>query len=606
MSTVVPIQLIARNGLALRLLIGTVICTFSADARAGDVIHSTPRNAAGLLTFRSIQNSDAQLKNVIRQLIPQYEGLPLSDLETTLGFVPGTIDLTKRVSIVFLQPDELTEFIVSPGLGSSTAAYPVVAFTPLQMADFMANGAAENRIHSSSGPWCRYYYFVRDGQVYVSNQRRPLRVLIRVHPRDSLSDAMSDEQLEAYQRGDFFLHMPMAAWRERISPFLAVAGSLVELGAAVQLTPEEVQQTRSFREWMIKGVEDAVQQMMHMSISLRFDGPTIRLQHIHAFDQNRWVARYLRSVRRSGDAPFKALPDRPFLALGYMDWMCPPDTALSYVMLEKLLSDDRISAQYSPDMAKKLLAATLSFYRDFRLSDVMFCGPENGLMPFEVFGSYTTNGDAAKMVELYQFTQENSGEAWSSLFSGVGKGGRFRKVIRDGVEVSEMRFDEPGMDAAMVESIKEAYGPDVRLQLATAGDQHVVYAFTQSPSEITELIRCVSTGKGVAHNSAVLAMRSAMPDDANVVVMCDLNRLVAAATENLSGQVPSNNHKETGRTVAHNQRRDGPLLGWSCKVTNNLLDCQFTMDAQDLAKLRLPSFETPQPTAPSPTTIPNR
>ncbi len=606
MSIAFPGQLIARKGPVFWMLLGIAVSISSLGARAEDVLRSTPRNVAGLLTFRSIQNSDAQLRDVIRQIIPDYEGLPLSDLETTLGFVPGTIDLTKRISIVFLQPDELTEFIVSPGLGSSTTAYPVVSFTPLQMADFLADGAAENRIHSSSGPWCRYYYFVRDGQVFVSNQRRPLRVLARVHPRESLFDALSSEQREACERSDFFLHIPMAAWRERISPFIAVAGSLVELGAAAQLTPDEVQQTRSFREWMIKGAEDAVQQMMHMSFALRFDGPTIRLQHIHAFDRNRWMADYLKSVRRSGDVPWKALPDRPFLAMGYMDWICPPDKSMSYIMLDKLLSDERISAQYGPDMANKLLAATLSCSREFRLSDFMFCGPENGLMPFEVFGSYTTSGDAAKMVELYQFTQENSGEAWSSLFSGMGKGGRFRKVVRDGAEIREMRFDEPGMAVAMVESIKEAYGPDVRLQLAAAGDRHVVYALTQSPSRVTELIRCVSSEKGIANNSAVRAMRSAMPEDANVVVLCDLNRLVAAATENLSGQIQNTGQNQIARKVAQGDRRGGPLFGWSCKVTNNLLDCQLTIDARDLAKLRLPSFEIPHPTDPSSAETSNR
>jgi len=566
---------LSRGGVAPVISV-IVLChalAFFGSARA-DILEMIPQDAVGLISFRSLNESNERFSQILKKIDPSFEGLPLADLESTLGFAPGTIDLSKRISVVLFHPDEIREFVTSPGLGApGSGGYPVVAFTPRRAESF---AGLKNRVRARQGIWSKYYALSRDGTVFISDRRKPLRSLMRVRRGESLAARMNSHHREIYESDDAFLHFPAAAWRERLNPMLTMMGTMVKINFAAHQTASNSSDSRETLDWFIEGALDAIDQMDFLSISLRINSETVRLHHVHTFDRNRSVAEYLKDVTRSGDEPWRALPDKPFLALGYYDWQCPVEKSLTVHMLRKIhrlpyVPSKKWLSVPSDEESLRAIKATLECARDLKLADFAFTNPTGELLPFEIAASYTTD-DALKMLELFVASQESSHETWSNfLAGGVGFSGTFKHARQNGLDVREMSFDDKTLPGHALKEIHDAYGPEARFQLAAGGKNHLLYSLAQPPAGVADLARSLKSGKSIADNPRVRRARALLPADANVVLILDMDRLMTA----------SQNWVEHGVASAGRAKF---LLGWSCRVSDNMLDCEFAADATELVR----------------------
>lgn len=566
--------------------------------RADDVLRHVPHDAAGLVSCRNIRELDDQLSKLLKAVKPEFDGLPLADLETTLGFAPGTVDLERRITAIFLHADELSQFMTSEGMGGSDEPFPVIAFSPIRPDQFsIETGSTESshRIHKRHGIWGNYYFFTHDKTVFVANRRKSLRLLSRLAESDALAGRLDVQAREVFAKSDVFSHFAMAAWRDRMNPYVSMIGNMVQLGIIAQQSPENIKETDAMLKWIIDGAKDAFNQMDSVMVAAQLEGPRIRLFHLHRFDRNRWLSGYLKSVTRSGDEPFQILPDRPFLALGFHDWVCPDDQSLSKIMNERLFSLPGMQKKISKARRDKLTEATRRCARDLHVADYLFCNPTGDLMPFEVFGSYTTR-NPGEMLEILEMTHEDSSEAWSILMSGsLGGNGKFSQKSNEGFDYREMRFDQPGMPESLIREVKQAYGEKVCMQLASIGKRHVAYSIAQPPAGVVTLLNATKEGRTIKTNPSIRSLCETMPKDANVMLIVNLGRLVQGAQSlrgwsngdgSPSDQFPSRlatERSDLGKGKSESQV--GPLLGWSCQAGDGSLNCQFVIDGPELATL---------------------
>ncbi len=574
---------------------------------ASDVLKMIPADVAAILTIRNPIEADRELTKLIRLAKPEFEGLPLADLETTLGFAPGTIDLTKRVTIVFHHPDDLPAFIKSRGLGDADQSQPVIIFTPKSEKEFSdAVGGHDDRVRRRDGIWCRYYCFTHDGRVYVSNHGKTLRSMTRLAAHETLDQRIDPVCRRVFEESDTSLHLVMTQWRARINPFVLLAANLMKLSVTAQQSPDTLAQSQAVLEWFVDGGRDALDQIQGTTFALDTDGATVSLRHAHAFVPGRWMARYLNNVRRSGREPFTTVPNRPFLFLGYSDWLCPPESSLTVQSVKMFLERGGSSQKLSAEERRVLVDASMMCARDIETGDYMLCNPTGSLMPFEFYGSYAA-GDARKVLDAYELVQRHSGEMWAGFVSGsVPPASRFVHTTVDGMEVRRMDLQPHGMPEEFRKEIAQAYGKKARLEMGVVGKNHVAYSIGQPPIGVTDMAKAFATGKSIAQNAAVSEMRTILPPDSNVVLMADMNRVFKAIRGLVLWPTGGDLETEDPQPLVTAASARGSktaevevpvLLGWSCRVDQKALDCRFSMDGKALATLieRIREFKDAAP-----------
>lgn len=561
-------------------------------ARAEGILQAIPTEAVCVISIHDIESTNTRLSAMFKGLAPGKESLPLADLETTLGFSPGTVDLSRPIHLIFLHPAELTEFFNSDGLGANDAPFPVVAFTPKPGSGLEVEESKKGRIQPREGIWSNYYSLSKDNCTFVANRRKPLRILTRLSPRFSLEQSLDPVARRLIETSDVCIHFQMAGWRDRFSPSVNMAANLILLGVRAQQTPANQAESEHMFKWFVEGGTDAINQMDTLTLALQLDGPVVRLFHHHSFDRNQWVAAYLKNVSRHGDQPFAVLPDRPFLAVGYYDWKCAYENSLASHMNERLFALPGMRKRFTPEQLKKLAEVNKSCANRLRVGDFLFTNPTGGLMPFEILGSTTTD-NAYAMLDDYQSLHEDTGDAWTALMTGgLGGGGTFKKETREGVEFRKMSFDDQKIPDAMINEIKRAYGEKVAFEIAAAGKSHLAYSFAQPPSGIMDIIKCQQGAPSIGQNAGVQRIRQALPADSNIVLITDLGRLIqgAGALANWSGgedtgDLPMATDKKEAPPPPKADVIEGALLGWSCSVRNNTISCQFAMEGDRLRSL---------------------
>lgn len=555
-------------------------------------IERVPVDAVGVLTFKNLSASDAQLTTLVRTANPDYEGLPLADLEATLGFAPGTIDLSKRLTVIFLHPDEVTEFTQGTGINDS-APFPVIAFTPKRGDDFAPLAdAPDRRIRSRQGTWCEYSYFVDDNTVFVSNRRRALRNILRTAPAQSLAAQFNPETRALWDSCDLTAHIPMGPWRNRIAPYVAMAGNLVKLGVMVQQSPDRLDEYQRILNWLVGSATDVINQVSATTIAVQLDGENFRLHHLHEFDRNRWFADYLANIKRGGGQAFSAFPDQPFLVMGYSDWRCPPKESMTHRMMEQVVELPSVKRKYSEAARSKLLESSLQSVERLSFAEFMICNTSPSLMPFEIYGSYLTANPNEAMetyIALYQYSNE-----MLSFMSPGGPGfpGRFMKIRVNGIDINEMRFDEAGMPDNMIQQVKQAYGESAVFQLATDGKDHLVYSIGQPTTGVAKLIEARSNGRSIEQNARVTAFRRLLPADSNVMIIADLGRMIESARA-FVGIAAHASTEPAAKDDSLSGSKDRPnlpvtphssLIGWSCSARKNVLCGQLVIRADELGR----------------------
>lgn len=584
---------------------------------AADALQLVPGDVAGVVVFRNVTATSEKLTEFVRRIHPGYEGLDFSVVsEKTLGLAPGTIDTSKPIVVIVSKPEGLHNFLKRRGLNEKGASYPVIAFTPKQPAKLLKElRNRENRARRLEGPRGNYYLLMRDGIAFFSPKRKALRILRHVEPESSIAAAMGEDAMSICKQSDVFLHVPLARWREKISPYVWMVSSLIKLGITAQQEPAEQETTMAMVNWFVDGARGAVDQMETLTLALEFDGETFALAHRFTFERCGGFAEYISQVRRSGLDLWKPLPDRPFVVLGVFDWQCPPATSLICRLNRYFWNTEYARKTVSDRKCKELLASAESCYGGMKGTQFIVTPPPDETHPVQVYGGYAADDPAASFKQ-YCYIQKNSQKALAGLIpGGAGFTGDFKKRQHQGVEYLELEFKLDDVPEMMRRSMVGIYGEGARVQHAVAGKHEVVYSVAQPPWGVLDQIKAMKTGRNAGKNPVVRRIRRLLPAEAQAIVILDIRRLFGLVPHFTQAMNPGRSSElgESRRKAREAVRRraqegeaekeasqvkplrraatasgalpsdrPGPLLGWSCLARDNTLDCRLVIEADDL------------------------
>ena len=562
---------------------------------ATDPLQLVPGDVAGIVVFRDVSATSAKLTRFVRRIHQHYEGFEFSAVsEKTLGLAADTIDTSRPIVVIVSKPEGLHNFLKRRGLDETGAQYPVVAFTPKQPAMLLKElRNRENRARRLEGPHGKYYLLMRDGVAFFSPQRKSLRILRGVGPETSVASTMGKEARSICEQSDVFVHIPLARWREKISPYVWMASGFIKLGIAAQQAPAEQEMTMAMADWFVDGARKAVDQMETLTLAMDFDGETFGLSHRFAFNRSGEYAEYIRQVRRSGFDLWKPLPDRPFVVLGILDWRCPPGSSLLSRLNTYFWNTDYARKAVPAQKRQKLLGCANACYGGMKGMQFIVTSPPKGNHPLQVYGGYATDDPAASFKQ-YCYIQENSQKALAALVpGGAAFTGDFKRRHHQEVDFLEFEFKLNQVPEAMRHSVVGVYGEGARVQHAVGGKYEVVYSVAQPPWGVLDQIEAIKTGRNVGKNPAVTRIRSRLPADAQAIVILDIGRLIGLLPH-LAQTAPPAADDSRGATGREGQSKAeltkpgpkpikvGPLLGWSCLAQDNALNCRLVIAADDL------------------------
>lgn len=569
------------------LILLAAVCS----ARAADALRLVPADSAAVLSIRNPQLADEHITALIRQIKPDFAGLPLADLETTIGFPPGTIDLSKPVVFVFRRPDDLPRFLEGEGVGADKGRTAVI-FTPKSLSWFQGDGKPQRKsIRERDGVWSKYNFVVCDDLVCVANLATTLRPITRVNARNSLDSQLNPVCRKLFESSDLTLHFVMSEWKEKINPATLLIANLLKLSIMSKQTPESLAQSQEIVSWFLDGGRDAIDQIQGTTLALQTDGKSVTLRHAHAFESGRWMAQYLAKVGRSGKPPLQTLPDRPFMFAGYSDWMVPPEASLTVKSTELLMKMNKDAVRLTEEQRRQLTQASHECARDLLTGDYMLCSQSNNLLPLNFYGSYSAN-DAEGLIAAYERLQSHSGELWAGLAGGtVPAVSEFEDVRVDGLRVRRIKIVADSMPEQLKQQVSLAYGPDARLEIAVLDDHHIGYSIGQPSVSVAEMKAAAASGQNLGQNAMVKNTLSLLPADANIALMVDLDstlRNILAFSKWPGGAMGSD--MPPGPLVRAAADRTEPrlpdtpaILAWSCRVDSGALDCQFSMEGRSLS-----------------------
>lgn len=568
-----------------------ILLAFVCSARAADALKLVPADSAAVLSIRNPLLADEHITTLIRKLKPEFDGLPLADLETTIGFPPGTIDLSKPVVFVFRRPDDLPRFLGSEGIGADQSQTAVI-FTPKSLARFQGTGKSQrNSICDGNGVWSPFKFVVCDDLVCVAKLSKTLRPMTRVRERNSLDSQLNPVCKKLFESSDVTLHFVMSEWKEKINPATLIIANLLKLSIMSKQTPESLAQSQEIVSWFLDGGRDAIDQIQGTTLALQTDGKSVTLRHAHSFESGRWMAQYLAKVGRSGKPPLQTLPDRPFMFAGYSDWKVPPEASLTVKSTELLMKMNQDAVRLTEDQRRQLTQASKECARDLLTGDYMLCSQSNNLLPLNFYGSYAAN-DATGLMAAYERLQKHSGELWAGFAGGaVPSANDFEDAQVNGLRVRRIKIVADAMPEQLKQQVSLAYGPDARLEIAVLDDHHIGYSIGQPPVSVAEMKSAASTGQNLCQNPMVKHTLSLLPADANIALMVDLDstlKNILAFSKWPGGAMGS--EMPPGPLVRAASDRSEPhlpsppaMLAWSCRVDAGALDCQFSMDGRSLA-----------------------
>jgi hypothetical protein len=556
---------------------------------AADALRFVPSDVAGCLTLSNVSASSRAFVDFAQRLDTDSRAFDLAEFEMAVGFEPGTLDLSQPIHIILSRPEELGVFLRGEGSGDGAEHYPLIAFVPKDGAAFMAKvGGRENRPRRQEGPFGSYHLLMRDGVAFVSEQPKWLHRVKRVVPEGSLAASLSKDIAAMGSSSDIFLHLRMDRWREKISPFVMLAGNLIKLSVASEQEPAQREQVSQLIEWLASGFSEALEQMETVTLSMAFDGETFRVGHHLAFREGAWFADYLSDVRRTGVDLFRGLPDQPFFMAGVFDWKCPPGKSFNCRFSRYFYSLDAAKRTTPKDLRARLVDTAMDCAASLNGSQFMLTSPPGQLQPMQVLTGYAVE-DAREVFKKYRFIQENAAELMTSFMPGgaAGKMGRFKECRQDGIEYVELPLDLAGSSETGGEQIALVYGEGARLQQAILDEKQIVFTITQAPHGVVDLTQRLKAGATLGRNKPVRRIRSRLPADANAIVLIDTGRLASAVPLLAQMSLTGARHGWRPRMNAGSgdARPVGPLLAWTCRVRPTALDCQLMMEADDVLEM---------------------
>lgn len=549
-----------------------------------------PKNAAAFMVFPHMADSSQRVGDFINRAQPGFSGFDLAEFEMTVGFAPGTIDLTKPVVIIADRPEDFFRLFNGNGLNQGDAVWPVVGFIPANPEAFsstVSGGVRENGavgVKRVTGAFGRYRIVMRDGFAFVAPRGAALAKIARLKEDDSAWSAMSETAQRDAVQSDVFIQLSMSSWRPLFESKLRAITEIMKVGIQLQQPdPKRAVQTRKLADWFFSGALDGANQMETASAALTFTGDRVRLAHHQTFRRGEWMADYLRKVRRvDHDELWASFPDRSFLFGMSSNWKAPPEYCLALRFNRKCMEDPSLCQNLSK-------AARAQLDRDIRLlqektlvGEFVVTSEPGGMLPLRVLGSYATR-TAPQTLKVMQRIQKHSKELVGSLMPGsTGIGKKPKPIDVDGMTAYQVSLVDPSASQIIQDNLRRMYGPGAVYQEAAADDNTIVYS-VGDPATIRQLADVVR-GKTprLSSNPRIKAAMAAMPPDANLYALFDTKRLLESIPmmirPGIGGAVASDN------TPARDGLEDsvGPLLGWSATVHNNHVDCGFTMTSSDM------------------------
>lgn len=584
-----------RQSLCVRSFLpaALVLVVSRSPLRAMDALDCVPADVAGVVEFRDLEGSSREINAFFKKIGWDYGMIDVEALGAILGLEPGSIDTSKPIQLILFRPGNLLSLWRLGSTPEDDQRLPLVAFIPKDAGHFARQvQGREDALTLERGANGEYFLLMRQGVAFVSKKRRQLRAIRKAEPDQCLLAAFDKDINSMRARSDVFLHLPLQRWREKIHFPLFLAANALKLAVSAQGDPDHIEVTHAYADWFSKGALKLVGQMQSATLGLDFDGKTFRLDHHFVFTPCDSVADYLHQVSRTGRNLWAPLPDRPFYFAAVLDWKCPAEVSVLQRFMKHFFSLDFV-AQAIPEekRRRRLLKYSLESYEGLGGMQVMFTSDPGRMRPLQMFGGHVLD-DAPAALEKTRFLQENAGDLMAVLLPGgshcIGK----LRERRDGrVRYLEMKFDLAGTpeDEEWREAMATVYGTEACFREAVADEHQLVYSLAKPPRGVTELLATMESGKHLGRNAVVKRIRSRLPEEANAVVLLDIGRVLAMSTDAAAAMRAGK--KASARSVpapvaeAKASDKVGPLLGWSCRVRGNALNCRLAMDGKDILGL---------------------
>lgn len=581
------------NGPCRRLpaLAAVAALAVAGSAWADPVFNLIPRDVAAVIGIANLEAVNARLIEFGRRIDPAFKGIDLGEFERTLGLDAGTVDLTQPVYFIASRPDQLKALVSYRSLGDGDGDYPIVSFRPKDPASFLRPGkVGSGREHRRRGPFGVYYLLVREGVVFISDSSLPLKHLRRVQKAESLGTSLTNAMTDTLHTSDLFVHIPFDAWRDQLGPMMLFWTGFIKVSMLADTDPAQAPEAGAIADWAVRGVQACVDQTSSLNIGFSFDGKAFQLDHQVAFKPHGPVARYLADVQRSGFAPWAYLPDRPFFVAGSWDWRVPAEHSITLKLNRLCLAMDSVRKSLDGETLKKMEDYARDCAEATRGTQFMITSPTGKAGPMQFLGADVVNQPRETLTK-YKFLQENASEMMSTFIYGAGAfGGKFTVQKKGHCTYHDMAFDTATLDDHARDELTAVYGQDVRFQETAVGDTHIAFTISEPGFGVCDMIEAIAAGRSLAGQQRVQAASQSLLAESHITLLVDAGRVIEAMPEmlarGLKGAKTVNLQKaREGRAARPMKSTIGPLVGWSCRVRENALDCRLAVAADDFEAL---------------------
>lgn len=539
---------------------------------AYDPLSFIPADTPVVVGFQRLEQSGRRLDEFLRRFDPDFAGLDLDEVQRGFGLPDGVLDTSAPAYLL------LTRSVVAE---SSF----VLVFKPRSSAGFLRKLSTGDRgLHRLATSDGSCYLVLRDDVAFAGLSPRAMMFVRRVASENSLASSLSAQERAILEDSDAFVRFSLAAWRDRIRPFVFLTSNLVKLGIHSRDAGQAASETLDVIDWFAAGAASAIDQMQTFSAAFRFDGRTFRLTHHHTFTDQGPVARYLAQVRRSGFDGLTLMPDQPFFLVGAFDWGIPGESSLTRKFSDHVFDLPAMRGRLTDDQRRRLQETTSNCYGRMRGSFLMVTSPPDRLQPMQILGGYAMR-DARKGLEQLRFIQENSGEVLTAM-TGSRMFGSFQIRTEAGRTVHEMNLDYEGMDPAIRRQTTIFYGEGVRVQEAVLDEDHVGYVTAQPPLGVAAMSDARETGRHVGTQPPIRRMLAELPEERHMLVVLDLGRCLSAVPIWVQAGLTTAGLPSQPSPVVSGpySAAPGPFLAWSGTAGERSFTGCLLMEADDVLR----------------------
>ena len=544
-------------------LIAGIFLAAGGRLLAADPLSAIPSNAAGVMVFRHVDEAIKHFNLLANSVCSDSGGVDLEDFESAFNIEAGTIDPSKPVAIIFMRP-------------AMNASSSVIAFVPKDPEQYREDAGRGMVARRYEGPDGEAFANFRGGVAMVGPNRRAIRAA-RMNA-GGFFKGLDAEQRELYEHSDVFVHLPLAKWREeKITPMFLLASSFMKLFLTETGKLQE-ESTVAFFDLLVTGFRQITDEMQSLTVSLRLDDRVIRMVHHHDFKPDGVVAQYLGQMQRTEGNLFAELPDSPFVFALAANWRNAHGQSISSKLMSAV-SDLKPPADDADRQARKELVQTVNDYYNQSSGTYMLIGPTPGKsLPMLMYGGYIMD-DAPKSLEQFRIIQERMGLTLGSLMPGGGMFGTPQVIQRQGRTYLEMPLLSDTTNPVYRKRAEAFYGAAARFQKTTGDGHHLIYAISEPPQSVDDVLHVQESKRTLANNPMVKRALDQLPANrAHSIMLVNLSQMFQS--------LPGMNTLSISGAQAHLPRLpadhgDGPILGWALVAEKDAITGHMAINQQD-------------------------